>query len=65
VRSEGGGDSADGGAHKTLLILFASETGTAEGYAYTAAKMLRPCKLSVVSNTSKVYRILPCIYVGI
>ncbi|KAG5192610.1 nitric oxide synthase [Tribonema minus] len=34
-------------AAKKLLILFASETGTAEGYAYSAAKKLRPCKSTV------------------
>lgn len=35
-----------------LLILFASVTGTAEGYAYRAKKMLRPLQVDVASCES-------------
>ena len=38
-----------GGDFEKILLLYGSVTGTAEGYAYKAKKMLRPLKVDVKS----------------
>ena len=42
----------DGDAFEKILIVYASVTGTAEGYAYRAKKLLRPLQVTVASCES-------------